>query len=242
MFEAVNIEDILFTLRSLQRRKEIPPQGRLLVGILFTRPSLPLAQTDIIPNLEYIHRRTALHMHFFCPGFAFFDQPRPCSYWRANDYKNLSYEQRHNINHSRLNYYFSESMFINCIDEFEAKTRWKYSGESDLLILQAIVNKKSVGIDHTSAIVCNLETLVRNKIIPSLPNFLEKLIQDAKPVHNYTTNQSLTHRISDIEGWRYGSRSLAEWMLSLIPKNKQLKQSTSLLNQLRVQDISVNDN
>ena len=240
MFEAVNIKDIVSTLECLREREEFPPQGRLLVGILFTRPGLPLAKTDIIPHLEYLHRRTELHMHFFCPGFAFNDLEGPCSYWEGKDYENLSYEKRHNISHSRLNYYFSDSRLISCINEFEVETRWKYSGESDLLIVQAKVNKKVVELDFESAIACNLrETLMREKITPSLPEFFEKLIRDAKPVHNYTNNQDLTYRISDVEGWRYGSRSIAEWILSLVPGNKYVKKNANLIDQLRIRDISV---
>lgn len=71
MFEAISKNDILWTLRRLVTINKVPPQGRLIIGVLFTRPSLSLAKNEIIPNLEYLHRRSATHMHFFCPGFAF---------------------------------------------------------------------------------------------------------------------------------------------------------------------------
>ncbi len=236
MFEAVNKPDILRTLRRLVTVNDIPPQGRLVIGVLFTRPSLPLAKMDIIPNLEYLHRRTEQHMHFFCPGFAFGSENYARNYWSSQDYRSaLDINER--IESDRNIFMFSEKKFVECVSQFEDDTDWKYSGETDLLLFQAFVSNKRTEIDYESAISCTIEQLQKANVFQSLNTFLEKLIMESKPIHNYSNNTSLS-RMSDKEGWRYGSRALAEWLVSLLPGNDLAIRLFSTLKELRIKDIS----
>ncbi len=190
---------------------ELLPQGRILIGVLFTRPPLSLAKNDIIPNLEYLHRRMDKNIHFFCPGFAFGSKEYAKGYWNTKDYK-AAHNIRDRIERNRNQWMFSEEKFVECLLEFENDTTWKYSWETDLLLFQAYVSKKRTGIDYSSAIVCSLDTLLRASVIESIHVFLESLIRDAKPVHNYCNDHDLD-RMSDIEGWKYGSMEVVRWQI-----------------------------
>jgi hypothetical protein len=238
MFEAINKRDILWTLETLVSINEIPSQGRLLIGVLFTRPSLSLAKNEIIPNLEYLHRRTDKNIHFFCPGFAFGSESYAKEYWNAKDYRS-ALDIRQRIENDRNQWMFSEKKFIECLSEFENDTCWKYSGETDLLLFQGYVSKKRTKIDYSSAIACSLNNLLRASVVESINVFLENLIRDAKPVHNYCNNHDLT-RMSDKEGWKYGSRALAEWLVALLPGKAPAKRLFHAINELKIRDISKN--
>src|SRR5579863_7422030 len=40
-----------------------------MIGLLFARPSLPLTQAEVVPNLDYFHYRSGPHIDFFCAGY-----------------------------------------------------------------------------------------------------------------------------------------------------------------------------
>src|SRR5437667_457455 len=52
--------------------QEIPPGPNKkvrMVGLLFARPDVPLAQVEVVPNLDYFHYRSGKHIDFFCAGY-----------------------------------------------------------------------------------------------------------------------------------------------------------------------------
>ncbi|WP_339136690.1 MAG: hypothetical protein WGN25_02230 [Candidatus Electrothrix sp. GW3-4] len=132
---------------------------------------------------------------------------------------------------------FSEKKFVECVSEFETDFDWQYSGESDLLLFQAFASERRTEIDFTSAIASTIEHLQRAAAFQSVHSYLEDLIRTAKPIHNYCNNANLT-RMSDKEGWRYGSRALADWVINLLPAKAPAKKLFNVINELRIKDIS----
>ena len=52
--------------------QEIPPGPNKkvrMVGLLFARSDVPLAEVEVVPNLDYFHYRSGKHIDFFCAGY-----------------------------------------------------------------------------------------------------------------------------------------------------------------------------
>src|SRR5437667_12055014 len=52
--------------------QEIPPGPNKkvrMVGLLFARPDVPLAEVEVVPNLDYFHYRSGKHSDFLCAGY-----------------------------------------------------------------------------------------------------------------------------------------------------------------------------
>lgn len=67
-------------------------------------------------------------------------------------------------------------MFSEFIGELENISNWKYTGESELLILDYVDGK----LDFSNVINLWLDKMIRNNIIYSFNNFLEMLIRTIK--------------------------------------------------------------
>lgn len=231
MFEATSTADVINALGFLQYGDQLPAQGRVQVGLLFARPGLTLAKEQVLPNLEYFHRRSAEKMHFFCAGYAFGSAEYASEYWTSKDYRVLSSQSIDQLDRDRDVWQFSERRFVEFVQELEETTTWRYRGETELIILQALINKRHVRLDYMSAVALSLDRLVEEKVIRSVPEFLENVIRDAKPIHNV----HLAWSTSDVEGWRYGSRKLGDWLLSLLPGRTE---GVAALSELGIRDIS----
>jgi len=71
-------------------------------------------QKQVLNNIEYLHLRSGHHVDFYLPGFV-----NPKSY-NAKD----------------MDKYFDSTLFVDFIEDFEAKSIWKYSGGSQLVVIK----------------------------------------------------------------------------------------------------------
>lgn len=68
---------------------------------------------------------------------------------------------------------FSQKMFAQFIDELESKTKWKYSGEAEIIVL-------SPDIDFSDCVVFNIEKMIKDRAIDRISELFESLIQYAR--------------------------------------------------------------
>ena len=90
-------------------------------GILITRPELPTG-IDILNSLEYYHFRTGKSVNFYLPGYG--------AYWNSDYPDSKIVTTIDNVNWS-----FSNQMFALFIEDLEKNSKWQYSGESELLLV-----------------------------------------------------------------------------------------------------------
>lgn len=173
MIPAYTYEIICNELTNKARRSEAN-----LAGILFARPNSPLAKEEIVPNLSYFHRRSANKVHFFCCGYG--------AYWQPSDYEGKVKVAQ--IEHA--DWYFSQNMFDNLRRVFESETNWKYSGATDLLLLNLTDDRGEGSIfDFTTALKFPLEKMKSEGSICSAETFFEDVFRFAD---NYTgTNATI---------------------------------------------------
>ena len=99
--------------------------------------------------------------------------------------------------------------------EFEKNTKWHYSGENELLLLDVSPSIDD-NLNINSAIVCNLETMNRDQTFTSVRSLFEEIIRYAATDKNVNGWQ-----FSDRKGGDIAKNYLKEAVLSLLPKTLQ---------------------
>lgn len=76
---------------------------------------------------------------------------------------------------------FSERDFAESLKDIECRSTWRYSGQTDILVLNCLYNKdnNSVTLDFGTAISITLEDAIKEKAIENSSSFFEKIISYA---------------------------------------------------------------
>ena len=130
------------------------------IGILITRPDLPTGK-NILDSLEYFHFRTGKSLNFYLPGYG--------AYWPNSEYP----DGKVVTIIDGVNWSFSNQMFAQFISELETHSKWSYSGESELLLIElnnGILSYKNVMVFH-------LDNMIRDNVIKSIYSFFEQLFR-----------------------------------------------------------------
>jgi hypothetical protein len=128
------------------------------VAIIFGRPHNKVIKEDILPNLSEYHLRSGDFLEIFCVGFLeTLGEFMPVDPFDAN-------------------------AFLRGTDSFEDRTKWRYSGETDLLLLNSYWHpkRKRAVLDFTTVICFTLERVLEEKVIKSVPSFIQDLLRYAK--------------------------------------------------------------
>lgn len=192
-----------------------------LVGILLAHPRSILSKSEIIGHLSYFHYRSGEAIDFFCVGYG--------ANWPENHYP----DQNSTARIDGVDWFFSERAFSDVINELESKTKWQFSGETELILVPAKKDGNGQTVmDYSFAIVCNLEAMQKDKAFTSVRSFFEGIFRFAKK--NSCINK--TWGLSDQQGLRVGQSAIKEAVLSLLPRN--LKVSYKKAEHYAVRDIS----
>ena len=173
-----------------------------LIGILLAHPKASLPKKEIINLLPHFHLRSGEAIDFFCVGYG--------AYWPPEHYS----DQNKVTSIEGVDWLFSEQAYSNVIDELEASSKWKYSGETELLLISAVKKTEELILDYNTAIVCNLELMSKDGAFTSVKAFFTDLF-------NYSKQQSEknpTWALSDDRGIKVGKSALKDAVLSLLPK------------------------
>jgi len=176
-----------------------------LVGLLFVQPSHKIAKDEILSNLSYFHQRSGQNVNFYLAGYG--------AEFNKQDYPDIELACRVN----GKDWLFSSSAFENIRRELELNTKWKYSGECDLVITNAKINPQTekVYFDYTKFIKVNIDELKRIGAIPSVMALFESIFR-------YADEQDPTDPtwgLSDSLGIDSSKSALLKMILSLLPRN-----------------------
>ncbi len=192
-----------------------------LVGFLFSHPASKLAKEEIVNHLPHFHLRSGEAVDFFCVGYG--------AYWPPEHHS----DQEAVIKIEGVNWLFSEKAFSEVIDELESLTKWKYSGEVELLLVSAVKEKSGkTSLNFDNAITCNLESMSKDKAFTSVRAFFSSLFNYAK---KHSTVDA-TWGLSDAQGVAVLKSALKEAVLSLLPNN--FKESYKKAEHYAVRNLS----
>ena len=128
------------------------------IGILITRPDLNTGN-GILESLNYFHHITGHNINFYLPGYG--------AYWGGNKYPDMNNVARID----GVDWSFSYKAFVEFIADFEGVSKWKYSGESELLLIQyhdKMLDFSEVGVFH-------LDAMLNDRTISSVSSFITGL-------------------------------------------------------------------
>ena len=131
--------------------------SEVVVGILFCRPET-LSGKSIMNSLPYYHHRSGKNIDFYIPGYG--------AYWN-NDYLDAT-----NVDCiDGVNWSFSNKQYVDIMTELEGNSEWRYSGESELLLVECMDCK----LNFSNIMQINLDSMIRDDIIASVDLLFEKI-------------------------------------------------------------------
>ena len=115
------------------------------VAALFCNPNTNFCKSEILESLSYLHHRSKQYINIFCCGYG--------AYWPEHEYPDLKVVTKI----EGLDWSYSDNAFVSAVEEFEERTKWRYSGENELLLLDVSPSDDPEELNINNAIVCNLE-------------------------------------------------------------------------------------
>lgn len=171
------------------------------VGILITRPSLATGK-DILGELEYYHHLTGNRINFYLPGYR--------AYWNTEKYPDMKVVTEID----RTKWSFSNKAFVAFINALEEVSRWKYSGESELLLIPYYDEK----LDFSNVAAFCLDVMLKDEAISSVSRFITDLSRIAK-------RNNAVKSIAVNGAAKCVTKTIVQETIDLLPKNisKSLK-------------------
>ncbi|MCS7068414.1 MAG: hypothetical protein NZN28_07270, partial [Meiothermus sp.] len=182
-------------LREALKEKRTP-----LIGIIFAPPYTRVARERIVPRLGYLNARTAEHIHFFCAGYGaygFAEDAKPIGEVRYDDGRVIPWE-------------FSQRKFAEFVNEMEATTFWRYSGEADLILLGS-------DLGFSDAIVFDIEAMLKDGAIDNPARLFEAIIEFARS----RGVDASSYELSNKKGIRLLGEVALRAIIDLLPKPLQ---------------------
>lgn len=152
-----------FTLDDIKKVTKNYKEPLRAVGILIARPNIEIVKKQIITDINYFYHRSGKFIDFFLPGYG--------AYWYGH------YPDEENVcKVDGVDWSYSDRMFCMFINELEKVSKWKYSGETELIILNTINGK----LDFKNTLSIWLDKAIKDEAIYSIRSFLEDLIRISK--------------------------------------------------------------
>lgn len=179
-------------------------KNKSLVAVLFCNPNSQFCKHEILESLSYFHHRSKEHIDIFCCGYG--------AYWPEDKYPDLKTVTRID----GVDWSYSDSSFVAALEEFESKTKWRYSGENELLLLDVSPSGDPDELNINSALVCNLEKMKKDGAFSSVRALLESIIR-----YSANNGEGGAWGFSDQKGVEFSSSFLKDAILGLLPKPLQ---------------------
>jgi hypothetical protein len=137
-----------------------------LCCLLFAPPFSKTAKEGIVPRLGYLSSRSADDIDFYCAGYG--------GYWQKRDFPDMEFigDVRY-ADGVRIPWSFSQKEYSAFVDEFEQASTWRYSGETELIVFNALAS-------FEDCLVLDIERMIADDAIDRPSALFESLIQYAR--------------------------------------------------------------
>ena len=180
------------------------------VALIFGRPSCRVFRDEFLPDRTYYHLRSSDNVELFYMGFDASSSVASA----PKDLEEVFDENR-----------FSDFYFVSAVEDVERRTKWRYSGGTDLIFLNACFapNKyrtdidgsdfiPEVYLDFSAVLALNLEKALDSKLIPSARALIETIMHCSRECP--TTDVVL--KVSNEVILKTAGRSLFTWFAGLL--------------------------
>jgi hypothetical protein len=178
---------------------------RRMRGLIFARPDSTVAKNEIVPRLDYYHRRSGDNITFYCAG-----------------YQELPPNSNQNIiaTVDGKNWAFSNDAFCRSVAAVEQDTTWQYSGGTEILLVNTHLltipycNDTLDMVDMSTAVICQLDIMLKDEAIESVEIFLETIFRYAESCDNEDPTWGFSTEIMK----RKATGGILAVILSLLPE------------------------
>lgn len=165
MIEAISYRRLLEGLINKHGNDSI-----VTVGLLLGNANCDFMKNNILSKINQFHHRSNHNIDFYFPGYGV--------YWYG------CFGQEETVcNVDGVKWLYSDELYCKFIDDLESQSRWRYSGETELIL----INFKNGEFDFSEMLVFWLHKMVNDQVIYSPSNFFEtvfRLFKDKKTVYN----------------------------------------------------------
>jgi|GEM_PF-6846954 len=162
-----------------------------VIGILFVRPAHQTAHPAIFQDLPNFHLRSGSHINFYFPGYG--------THWDdryASDKKEVA-------KIDGASWYYFQAHYSAFEEELEKRTKWKPTGECELLILSVASNSTEgdAPISFDDGITINISELIADGLISSISRLFYNIFNVFRDNPD-TTLHELSNRLAQKNGER----------------------------------------
>ena len=178
-----------------------------LVGLIFARPEAPLAKDQIFPSVPYFHYSSG-RTNFYFAGFGQGEEV-PVGGIAIQDPK------------GGPDWIFSPKAFNDLKKDIQSRTKWRYSGGSDLVLTNVSYSQSTLRAepDFATAISVNLNDMKRDGAFEDVSMLFEQIFRFSEEANEHDR----TWGFSDRMGVGLGKSALKEILISLLPKGLRSK-------------------
>lgn len=154
MIEAPSLEKVIFHIKKTKNP---------ISGILLAPKFEKIGMDEIIPRFSYLEIRTSDKINFYCAGYG--------GFWNKELFPDMEEVKTFKYKDGcSIPWAFSQAKFARFIDELESNTSWKYSGGTELIILDE-------NADFSKAMIFNIDRMIKDKVLSNSSELFEALIQ-----------------------------------------------------------------
>lgn len=158
MFAASTYDEIIEYERMIENKE--------IVVLLFVKPTNQDA-VDIIQEFEYIHYNSSKYCSIYAVGYSNgFQKQSDIHYRKVCEILNCDW-------------YFSNKAFVEFKNNLENRIKWKYSGETEILVLQNNPGKRDP-LNFTNYVAIDVNRGLKEGYIDSFQRFMESLVRSAR--------------------------------------------------------------
>jgi hypothetical protein len=134
-------------------------QAVRMTGLLAAPPDVELVRSELLPRLGYFHSRSGEDIHVFCGGYG--------AYWAPGQPPDTRVactapHPREAGGEGRpVDWLFSDSYFNQFREEIEARSGWEYSGETDLILADAVYHPEATQLQEKASLDFRFAVVVR---------------------------------------------------------------------------------
>jgi hypothetical protein len=154
------VEAILYKELIKDLKEKHGEECQVTIGILIGNAHCVFVKDFILSKIDQYHHRSNNNIDFYFPGYG--------AYWHGD---NGSQETVCAVD--GVDWLYGDKLFCKFIDDLECRSKWEYSGETELILINFINGK----LDFSEVMVFWLDKMVKDGIIYSPANFFEHIFK-----------------------------------------------------------------
>jgi hypothetical protein len=159
-----------------------------------------LSRDEVIPRIGYLDHRSGKYVHFYCAGYG--------GYWHRDIVQDM--EEIGDVKYgdgTMIPWAFSQNLFARFVDELERATKWRYSGDVELIML-------GPNVDFSKALIFKVQAMVEDKAIRSSAELFEAIIRYCRDA----VGDPSAYDFSDVQGAKELGKGVLDAILSYLPE------------------------